>query len=233
MPVDDAFTKVLLHMDGADASTTFTDESGKAWTAVGNAQIDTAQSKFGGASLLLDGTGDYITTPDSADFDLGSGDFTVDGWVRLNAYVNGNTYGFLFEQYTDANNFVCFELSGATPPQLRFVAKSTTVKADYNFPWSASTGTWYHIAYVRNGTNFYIFINGVSQALTTTTAISTNTLPNLASSGTIGISNRSGGVFFNGWLDELRISKGIARWTANFTPPTSAYAPPGGLFAFF
>ncbi|MDI6787615.1 MAG: hypothetical protein QME51_04520, partial [Planctomycetota bacterium] len=82
--IDDAYTKALLHFDGTDASTTFIDESGKIWTRYGNAQIDTAQSKFGGASGLFDGAGDYITTPDHNDFNLGSGNFTVDLRVRFN-----------------------------------------------------------------------------------------------------------------------------------------------------
>ena len=78
MPVEDIYTKSLLHFNGADASTTFTDESGKAWTASGHAQIDTAQSVFGGASGLFDGTDDYIYAADSDDWNLGTLDFTVD-----------------------------------------------------------------------------------------------------------------------------------------------------------
>jgi hypothetical protein len=79
---NDTYTKVLLHFDGSDASTTITDSnsggSAHTWTAAGNAQIDTAQYKFGGASGLFDGTGDWVTTPDHADFTLGSSDFTID-----------------------------------------------------------------------------------------------------------------------------------------------------------
>jgi hypothetical protein len=86
---NDAFTKILLHMDGTNGSTTFTDTnaggSAHTWTANGNAQISTAQSKFGGASGLFDGTGDYITTPDHADYTLGSGDFTIDLWFNCTA----------------------------------------------------------------------------------------------------------------------------------------------------
>ena len=65
MAVDDSYTKALLHMDGADGSTTFIDESGKTWTRAGNAQIDTSQYKFGGASGLFDGSGDWVDTPGS------------------------------------------------------------------------------------------------------------------------------------------------------------------------
>ena len=83
---NDSFTKVLLHFDGADAATTITDDnaggSAHTWTAAANAQIDTAQFVFGGASLLIDGTGDYVSTPDHADFTLGSSDFAVEARAR-------------------------------------------------------------------------------------------------------------------------------------------------------
>lgn len=72
----------LLHMNGSDASTTFTDQRGHTFTAAGNAQIDTAQSKFGGASGLFDASGDYISTPDSDEWSFGSGDFTIECWYR-------------------------------------------------------------------------------------------------------------------------------------------------------
>ena len=82
----DEYTKLLLHCDGADGSTTFIDSAtGKTITASGNAQIDTAQYKFGGASGLFDGTNDFLYTPNHADFTFGTGDFTIDFWVRLAA----------------------------------------------------------------------------------------------------------------------------------------------------
>src|SRR3990167_5725818 len=74
----DSYTQLLLHCDGVDAATTFTDEIGKAVTANGNAQIDTAQKKFGTASGLFDGTGDYLSLADSDDWNFGAGDFTID-----------------------------------------------------------------------------------------------------------------------------------------------------------
>ena len=111
MSLDDSYTVALLHFNGADASTTFIDESGKTWTASGNAQIDTAQSKFGGASGLFDGTGDSITTPDHADFDVGSGDFTVDFWMRQNTAWTGGVLG----QYSgsDFSPFMIYNNAGA------------------------------------------------------------------------------------------------------------------------
>src|SRR5262245_32929117 len=84
---NDTNCKVLLHFNGTDTATTITDSnaggSAHTWTAAGNAQIDTAASKFGGASGLFDGTGDWVTTSDHADFTLGSGAFTIDLWFNV------------------------------------------------------------------------------------------------------------------------------------------------------
>jgi hypothetical protein len=96
----DSYTKVLLHFDGADATTAFPDDApttvAHTWTAAGNAQVDTADSKFGGASLLLDGVGDWVTTVDSADFTLGTSDFTIECWYKCN--LAGGSFVFLCGQ---------------------------------------------------------------------------------------------------------------------------------------
>lgn len=106
MAVDDSYTKALLHFNGIDTSTTFRDESGKTWTGGGTAQLDTAQKKLGTASLLLDGNSDYISTPDHADFDVGSGDFTIDFWVRFNAIPGQQeTIAFFSQRTKTSENF--------------------------------------------------------------------------------------------------------------------------------
>jgi hypothetical protein len=225
MSVDDQYTKALLHMNDADASTTFTDESGKTWTARGNAQIDTAQYKFGGASGLLDGTGDSIDTPDNADFAFGTGDFTIDFRIRYNSIAD---FRGLIAQRQDATNY--WLLTWATDNKLYFQNVTGGVYlANYNFSWTPSLNTWYHIAVVRNGTSFYMFLDGVSQTLTVANAIGSNNLTDI--SGVINIGyDPANNKYHNGWLDEFRVSKGIARWTANFTPPTLEYGVGAGQF---
>ena len=105
-------------MDGTDGSTTFTDAIGThTVTAVGNAQIDTAQYKFGGASGLFDGTGDYLTIPDHADFNFGAGDFTIDFWVRFNAI---NTAQAFISQTEDANNQWVFRIDATNTVEIYF-----------------------------------------------------------------------------------------------------------------
>ena len=194
--------------------------SSKIVTGYGDAQIDTAQKKLGTASGLFDGTGDYLSLADHDDWNLGSGDWTVDFWVRFAATT---TMPFL-AQYTNANTEFRFDAVAAST-KLRLIASNAGVEVANIYMtnnWSPSLNTWYHVAWVRNGSTVYLFIDGVSQTLTTTTAI--GTLPDFTSSLTIGNDVNNGNVYFNsGWLDEFRISKGIARWTANFTPPTSAY----------
>lgn len=211
----DEFTVVLLHMDGTDASTTFTDESGKTWTAQGNAQIDTAQSVFGGAAGLFDGTGDYVTTPDHADW---SSWRTIDFRVRFNGDPGTGVVGFV-QQRADNNNWWSLFLSNNELVILVYSGGVSIV--DIRQAWNPSTATWYHVAIVRNGNDYLHFIDGVQSGSTITDA---STIPDFAGELRIGRHTDSTGTNYdlNGWMDELRISN-IARWTANFTPPTEAY----------
>jgi len=207
----DSFTKLMLHKNGADASTTFTDSSTSAHTvtAVGNAQIDTAQSKFGGASGLFDGAGDYLTVPDHADFDFGTGDFTVDAWVRFSGSVSNDTL------VTRGNDDFLIKISN-DEIEVKLVSTTAIVRAT-----TIAQNTWYHIAVSRSGTDVRIFLNGTQVGATATSSANVNYTTPLA----IG-ANDVGGTpfqFFSGWIDEFRVSKGVARWTADFTPPTSEY----------
>jgi len=224
MAVDDAYTKILLHFNGEDAAVTFTDESDKAWTAVNGVQIDTAQSKFGGASGLFDGTTDYISTPHSTDFNFGSGDFTIDFWVRpATTSIDRHT---IYSQYLDASNYI--QLSIVYDYLVLYVGVSGSSIATYvQFAnHKILLNTWVHVAIVRSGTSILFFLNGVQETGTTTTAIGSSSMPNLAAPVIIGCRKYTGTEdrYLNGYLDEFRISKGIARWTANFVPG----APYGG-----
>lgn len=226
MPVDDGYTVSLLHFNGTDGATSFIDESGKTWTAAGSAQIDTAQSKFGGASLLLDGTTDYISTPDSADFNFSNGDFTIDFWFRAASTMDNFDTWFGIWNSTPANtNYIKFDYGSGGAIRFVVVASSSIV-AEYTAS-SAQTftaGTWYHLAVVRNGTNILIFKDGTSLTLTTGTAISSSSLPDLTGAAVYGSDRANASRDINGHIDEARISKGIARWTANFTPPSIEYS---------
>ncbi len=227
---DDSFVKLLLHMDGADASTTFTDTHAHTFTAFGNAQIDTAQSKFGGASGLFDGTGvTCITTPDSADFTLGSSNFTVDCWFNCTA-VGGTTRGIAGQSdATPTNASISFLLYRSSIGNVIVGAVSDgvggfiSVASTTQFTNLLNTG-WHHVAFVRTGNVLKLFIDGVQEGGDVAFTASVN---DSAQPMTIGRRGSVGGTGWIGWLDEFRMSVGIARWTSNFTPPVAAYAVSG------
>ncbi len=221
----DSSTKLLIHANEADATagTDIIDSSltPKTITAVGNAQVDTDQAKFGTGSVKFDGTGDYLTLVDSADWYFAAAPFTIETWIKLSAL---DTYG-ICGQWDDANNY--WYVGTGVSGYVKFVIKSGgAVKADYITQYAPLDGLWHHLAVVRNTTSVYIFVDGVSIPLTVNTAISTNEIPDLASTLYIGIMGAASAVEWPiyGWMDEFRISKGIARWTAGFTVPARAYS---------
>lgn len=223
--VDDSYTVSLLHFDGP-GTITFTDESGKTWSANGDVFIDSTQYKFGSYSSRYDGSGDYLNTADSADWQLDGGSdsntWTIDFWVRFNGDPGTGVVGF-WQQRVDNSNYQVLQLNNNT---LRYQVRSSgsnIVLIDNS--WNPATATWYHVALVKNGTSGYMmFVNG-SQIGTTQT--DTSTIPNYAGGATIGVFVDASGTsnYLNGWMDEMRISKGVARWTSNFSTPAAEYAP--------
>ena len=219
-PVDEEFDKVslLLHGDGTNGSTTIVDSSSspKAVTAVGDAQISTAQSKFGGASLAFDGTGDYLTVPSSADFAFGTGDFTVEFWLKSQNSSNqrgilqiSDATGGLSTSY--ANGLVFYFPTGSG--SIGAVVNGAGLQSANNI---LSLNTWYHVAATRSGTSFAMFVDGVQ--IITSTSSANLTASNLAVGGYYNTS-----YLLNGYIDDLRITKGVARYTSNFTPPTAPF----------
>ena len=196
----------------------------KAITANGNAQVDTAQSKFGGASGLFDGTGDYLSTPDSADWFFNTGAFTIDFPVRFQALPGTGAYMSLWVQYQDSSNYhalLIHESSGAYYWYYILYVNGSAV-ATFNVAATTAVNTWYHIALVRSGTTFTLYKDG--------TGIGTDTdagaVPDLSAVFTVA----DGTYSLNGWIDEFRVSKGVARWTSNFTPPAYRYERSGCLY---
>jgi len=223
-PTQSDSADLLLHCDGSDGSTSFPDAtSTHTFTAVGDAQVDTAQSQFGGASLLTDGTGDYIYTASSADFNFGSGDFTIDCWIRPNS-VTG--FQYIVGRYSSSapNNTGVGMLMNGT--NIRYFWALDGV-GSFTFADTTSAGlsigVWAHIAYVRSGDTLTVYIDGVSRGTTALAASQAMYDSTLALSiGTAA--HEAPGSSYNGHIDEVRIIKGTAVWTTGFTPPTSAYA---------
>jgi hypothetical protein len=226
---NDTDTKTLLHLDGTNGATSFPDVNlggaAHTWSATGAATISTAQSKFGGASLrpsTSDGnlSTNYISTASSTDYDFGSGNFTVDFWVRYNSTGDAPTNGIgLFGRWGSAGSRL-YNLSYYNGQYVFYWTTDGTNVINANFTTSISTGVWYHIAVVRNGTSLLVYVDGT--ALTNSgSSISTNTIYSTSVILTAG--NQGGAASLNGWMDEFRVSKGIARWTTAFTPSTAPY----------
>jgi hypothetical protein len=215
----DNYTKLLLHSDGADASTTFTDSSlyGKTVTANGNAHVETDMKVFGSASAQFDGTGDYLSASDSADWNMGSGDFTIDCWFYA---LNNNQTVFAFYGTGWSGGNMQWTLGVHSNKLFAFFDTAGTDIVLYdsvNLP----TSTWTHAAFVRSGNNFNLYKNGTSVA-SGSTASAGNTGTYYFTSGV----DYGGASYYTGYLDEVRVSKGIARWTSNFTVPNAAYENP-------
>lgn len=219
----------MLHGEGTDASTTITDSSpaARTTTANGNAQIDTAQFKFGSASMLFDGTNDYIDSADAASLEPASSDLTLDFQIRFNAFAGSTVYGILCKAISGGSGgfSMTFENNGVSANILFSINKSNSVLSASG--QTIVTGTWYHFAVVRSGNNWYLFKDGVQIA----TASDSSSIADNGDSIKIGrgfFPNAGGWQSasvndFNGWIDEVRYVIGTAVWTAGFTPPSAAY----------
>ncbi len=195
---------LLMHMDGANGSTTFADVKDHAITPVGNAKISTAQSKFGGASALFDGSGDGLGVADSADWDMSSTAFTIEGWL----FLKGSGTGVIIER--NVTPAWSLYTNGATLRVYRDGVGEIIVTGNV-----LSASTWHHFAIVNDGYLTVLYVDGVSKG---SSAIRFGN-----AAGALQIGSRAGSFSWNGNMDEFRITKGVARYTGNFTPPVAAF----------
>jgi hypothetical protein len=217
--VVDPTVKSLLHFDGSSGSTTFTDVTGKAWSPTGSAQISTAQSMFGGSSGLFNGSTDFIATPPHADWDWGAEDFTVEAWVYLLA-APATIFGavvFDCESVGGSNGWLLRVQPGANG--LSFVIPGT-IGFDHNVPLSLNA--WHHVMACRSaGSDIWVGVDGSAShpgGYSSTSWPTTNPLQMGGANAT------SGRAYLNGYIDESRISKGIARYAgATYTVPTAPF----------
>ena len=225
------FSKVtaLLPFDGTNGATSTTDLSNSNHTVTfgGDAEISTAQSKFGGSSLSLDGNGDYVDLPQSTN-QFVSDDFTIEFWFRINSGAGSETVGLFGSYYTVGGGKGIIMASHPSYPSVYFQwmygSGSGTDWAYLNKTQGTRTAlsnnTWYHVAVTRSGSTWRLFLNGtqedsVTQSDQMTDAGSTTRIGNYGPSATA-----TDGL--DGYIEDLRITKGLARYTSNFTAPTSA-----------
>lgn len=214
-------SSLLLNMTSAgiyDAATTTNMET------VGDAKLSTAITKFGGTSMAFDGTGDYVSMPNSPNLSITTGDYTVEGWfyttdntqIQTIVWLNGNTASYAALR---------FGISGSGGVQMYIGDNGTG-------PWYANSGnigtvannTWYHFAVSKSSTNVRVFLNG-TQIGTTYTAPAAAFAGTLNYIGALNYNDQGSPVYrtMYGYIDDLRITKGYARYTSNFTAPTSEH----------
>lgn len=187
------------------------------WTPTGNAQIDTAQFKYGSASALFDGTGDLISTPDVQYLRFGNGDFTIEFWVRFNT-VTGSHSVLGKRNSAGWSAYLVYQIGTS----LQFYASSNGSSWDVANGvtiGTVATGQWYHVAVTRSGNTFQTWLDGVQGASFSSSA----TLVNDANAPLCIGANATAGEGFSGWIDEVRLTKGLARYTSGFTPPSGAF----------
>ncbi|MBL7157320.1 MAG: hypothetical protein ISS92_04045 [Candidatus Omnitrophica bacterium] len=225
----DSNTKFLSHFDGPEGSTSIADESVgiHVVTAFGNAHLDSTNKKFGASSLSLDGNGDYVSIPDSDDWAFGTHDFTVDFWIKFNSiwenalgvigHTSGNYDGWMLALHQTGMMFIAGDGSSTT----EYFQSTSAFEAE----------RWYHIALVRDSDSFTFYLDGETQGTVDLTGV---TISNATGGLEIGrgfetMSGQWSGAsyysYVSGYMDEIRISKGIARWTNEFDIPDHAYEP--------
>jgi hypothetical protein len=212
--------KLLLPVNGTNNATTTTDSSSNAHTVTlsNGAKISTTQSKWGGSSLFLDGSNDYGEVAYDADFDFGNADFTVELWYYPLAQQS-DSYIIAVNDNSSQSAWAQAVIEGVS------VGSGMKIEGgsyDSSAKWTAysseiALNTWHHLAYVRYNNKVYMYVNGTA----TDSGTTIGSLRNNSTSVLIG--KRSAGTNTNAYLDDIRITKGLARYTANFTPPTEAF----------
>jgi len=208
VPGIDSYTKLMLHADGTGSTFADSSSSQRTVTAGGDATQSNTGYKFGGRSAYFDGSGDYLSAASSQDFSFGADDFTVDAWV----YVTDAREILLFDNRTGASDSG-FGCRIGSDLKLYYSNSANNALTSTAVPLN----TWTHVAWVRHSGVLTGYINGVSGGYVTYTGDVTH---NNCYIGRVGFADSG---YMAGYIDELRVSTGIARWTADFTVPDAPY----------
>ena len=176
---------------------------------VGNAQISTSVKKYGTGSMYFDGSGDYLYINKNQPLTLGSGDFTVECWVYFTS-VSGTQV--IIDDYDSAATGWQLWINASV---IKFYSGTANLLSGTT---TLTTGNWYHVAVSRSGSSLKMFLNGAVEASTTSSVAYTNATNPVLIGGQAAGGPTS---YLFGYIDDLRITKGVARYVANFTPPTS------------
>jgi hypothetical protein len=187
--------------------------------AFGNVVMPAANRKFDNAYYF---TNDLISIPTSSDFDFGTSAFTIDFWVRFDS-IPGNDYQIITARRQNSASRFLIYLDGrdseGSNQGIRFgITTGSWFSLNAKNISDLSAHTWYHIAVAREGNGWYLFVDGNLKDY----AVDSRAWPNWTLDWRIG-GEPLEGKYLTGYLSEYRISKGIARWTKDFTPPNQIY----------
>lgn len=206
-----SYTSLAMRMNGADNGTTFTDEKGKAVTRVGNVVTKTSVKKFGTASGFLEGTGAYISLANSEDYKFGTGDFTFEAWLYPTQFTGAYARRIAAFGRNNVASNMSLVITNTGIPRIDIGSSSILSSSS-----ALSLNAWSHLVVEKISGVLKIFINGVQ-----TGTVSNATSLTFTQTLLIGYDDTVGsGSEFMGYVDDLRITKGIARYSSNFVAPT-------------
>jgi hypothetical protein len=220
---------LLMHFDGANNGTTFTDtsENNRAFTRVGTPVTSTTTSKFGSACLDFSGAGNYLTTPDSPNLRLGS-NWTIELWHKFKTNHFATTSCFLACKGLPGTGYLnqawyCGLNTAAGAAKLTFCPANNTTAIYVNYPYSTDTTNWHHISFNCIANVLTAYVDGVVIATATlgagaVPALYEGTGPLYVGGWNYGTANTEGD-----YMDELIITSGAAIRTGPFTPPNAPF----------
>lgn len=221
---DPYWNSVVLacHFDGSNGATTFTDEKGHTLTAKGGAQLTTTSPQFGTACATLDGTGDYIVAATSADFVVGAAEFTLEAWFYFAGFASNHAYGAVLLDLRPVGSLTSGMVLFANASGV-LTARDSNATANQSASGKVAAGNWYHIAICRANGRMRVFVNGVAvidyaHAINYAPASTTLIVGTAAD-----YQDTSANYKHNGKVDDLRFTKGVARYTADFSVPAEAF----------
>lgn len=217
---------LLLHFDGDDGSTTFTDSSNNSYqiTNVNNVLVSSNNPKFGTGAGYFNGESglDVLDIPQIPY----SNDFTIETWFNINKFLGG--LQVIFSQHGNSGVFSngSISINIYNSKEIIFMRwnDSNTTESTFGFRFNSSVNlelhSWYHIALVQYGLHIFGFLNGtlIGEAIIAA-AVNTNANHYISLGGDSGTNSS----YFQGYLDEFRLTTGVARYTENFTPPTAPF----------